>query len=209
MVEYLLYLFFFILLLIVTAIVSYYFRIFRDMNKESYERNELIDFKSIFVRELIYLFEANGNMQYGIPAFLLSAVLTHVWTLLGAVVGSPHYTNEFGNYFFLSFVIYLAIIIGYPFLFDAFLGEKQEMEPYNPLVQFFSQEVPMLMGCGISLIAANLTVYGLYHEIYFLFVLVNIVVIMGLFLYRLNGQSFFGIPFPQKREITIDEELQV
>jgi hypothetical protein len=210
--EYLLYLLFFLLTLVIVSAINHYVRIFKDKDRDSYDRIELLDIRTIFIREFIFIFEANKNMQYGVPAFLLTAFITHGWTLLGGLIGSPHYTNEVGNYFFLSFLLPLLLAVGHPFLFDAFLGDKHLENPYSPPVQFFSQEIPMLMGCSVSMIAANLTVYGMYHEVYFLFILLNIVVVAFLVLYRMNFENFFGLKFPRKQAIEedrFDEELEV
>lgn len=221
MIEYLLYLFFFLLVLFFVCVVSHYVAIFKDREREQFDRAELTDFRSFFVRELISLFETNGNMQYGIPAFLLGAIITHGWSLLGGMIGSPHFTNEFGNYFFLSLFLFALFAFGYPFIFDAFFGEKRHSDPFNPLLMFFGQEIPFLSGMAISSIAANLSVYGLYHEIYFLFVFVNTLLIFGLLIYKINWESFFGIKklgnahtraeedFENMDEIGIDEELEI
>lgn len=221
MLEYLLFLFFFLVFLFLVCVVSHYVAIFKDREREQFDRAELTDFRSFFVRELISLFEANGNMQYGIPAFLLGAILTHGWTYLGGMIGSPHYTNELGNYFFLSGFLFILFAIGFPFAFDAFFGEKRHSDPFNPVLMFFSQEIPFLAGMAISTIAANTAVYGMYHEIYFIFVLINILIVFGLLIYKINWEAFFGIrklgnahtraeeDFENMDEIDIDDELEI
>ncbi|MCB1156625.1 MAG: hypothetical protein H7A25_08005 [Leptospiraceae bacterium] len=217
MLVYLLFLLFFILVLIFLSLGSYYFRIFRDPEKDNFTRNELIDVRSIFVSEFISTLEHNGNLQYGIIAFLVSAVLGHLWTFLGGIIGRPFYANEFGNYFFLSFLLPVGLMAAYPYIFDAFFGEKRESNPFSPLVQFFSQEIPIVSGVSLSVVAANLTVYGYYHEIYFLFVLINVLIILSLLVYKITADTFFGIA-PVRRQMNEsfnnvdefdDEELEI
>ena len=219
--EYLLYLFFFLIVLFLVCVVSHYVAIFKDKEREQFDRTELTDFRSFFVRELLSLFEANGSMQYGIPAFLLGAILAHIWSVLGGAIGSPHYTSEFGNYFFLSPLLFLLIAFGYPFVFDAFFGEKRHSDPFNPILLFFSQEIPFLSGVAVSTIAANMAVYGMYHEVYFLFTFITSIVVFGLLIYKINWETFFGLAklgnahtraeedFEHMEEIGIDDELEI
>lgn len=103
--EFLLYLIFFGIVSVVLALANYYFKLLFLSGRESFERLELVDWIRIVPDELIKLLEFNGSLQYGAIAFFVSAFVSYLWTLLGGIIGAPHYSDAFGNYFFLSFLL--------------------------------------------------------------------------------------------------------
>ncbi len=200
--EFLLYLIFFFIAYGVISVLNYYIKLFGDREKETFTRDELIDYLRIVPKEMLSVVESHEDIQNGGIAFFLSAFITYLWSLLGGLVGSPHYTNEFGNYFFQSFFILGILVATYSSLKEAILGDLIFTNPEHFLVKLFNQEIPMLSGCGISLIAANLSVYGLYHQTLFLFVLCNVCIIAALLLYKMSGKQIPDINFPMKDRVT-------
>ncbi|MCG6193550.1 hypothetical protein LFX25_09885 [Leptospira sp. FAT2] len=190
--EFLLYLIFFGILSVVLVLVSYYFKLLFLSGRESFERLELIDWIRIVPDELIKLLESNGSIQYGAIAFSVSAFVSYLWTLLGGIIGAPHYADAFGNYFFLSFLLPVTLLTTYGVLVELVLKDLPSTSPNHFLVRFFEQEVTILSGSSISVIASNLAVYGLFHEIPFLFVLPNISIIAVLLVLRWNGKVRIG-----------------
>lgn len=188
--EFFLYLVFVHITLVVFALIKYYVRLFGDSERESFTKSELTSFTSIIPKEILAFLELDGSMQYSLIALLVSNLIAYGWTITGGMIGSPHYTNEIGNYFFLSCLIFILFLFGYPELVETvFLpGAKSG----NPLFKLLAQEHSIITGIGLALIGSNLAVYGLYHEIYFLFVFFNILIISVLTIYKLCG---YEVPF--------------
>lgn len=101
--EFLLYLIFFGIVSILLVLASYYFKLLFLSGRESFERLELVDWIRIVPNELIKLLESGGSLQYAGIAFFVSAFVSYLWTLLGGMIGAPHYADSFGNYFFYHF----------------------------------------------------------------------------------------------------------
>ena len=127
--EFILYLIFFVICFILLALLRYYIQLFSDLERDQFDRSELIDFQKLIPKEMLNILEANGNMQEGLIAFLAFSLIAYGWSLLGGLIGSPHFTNEIGNYFFQSCLLFIAAYFGYAPLVDAFLGSKKYAEP--------------------------------------------------------------------------------
>ncbi|RHX79974.1 hypothetical protein [Leptospira yasudae] len=207
--EFLLYLIFFGIISVVLVLASYYFKLLFLSGRESFERLELIDWIRIVPDELIKLLESNGSIQYGAIAFSVSAFVSYLWTLLGGIIGAPHYADAFGNYFFLSFLLPVTLLTTYGVLVELVLKDLPSTSPNHFLVRFFEQEVTILSGSSISVIASNLAVYGLFHEIPFLFVLPNISIISVLLVLRWNGKvKIGGIQFAGQKNRFHEEDSE-
>lgn len=186
--EFILYLLFYSLSFIVLAIIRYYFLLFSDSARDQFDRSELIDFAKLIPKEILTILESNGSLQVGIIAFSVFSLIAYGWSLLGGLIGTPHYTNEIGNYFFQSCLLFIAVFFGYAPVVDIILGSKKYSEPDSFLVKFLSQENCIIIGVGLACIAANLSVYGMHHQIIFPFTLLNITIISGMLLYKLKNE---------------------
>ncbi len=207
--EFLLYLIFFGFVTSVLVLVSYYFKLLFLSGRDSFERPELVDWIRILPEELLKLLESGGSLQYGAIAFSISAFISYLWTLMGGIIGAPHYADAFGNYFFLSFLLPVTLFTTYGVLVDLILKDLPSTSPNHFLVRFFEQEVPVLSGCSISVIASNLAVYGLFHEIPFLFVLPNVGIIGVLLVLRWNGKvKIGGIHFSGPKKTSYEEDSE-
>ncbi|WP_061248620.1 hypothetical protein [Leptospira alstonii] len=207
--EFLLYLIFFGIVSGLLVLASYYFKLLFLSGRESFERLELIDWIRIIPDELIKLLESNGSLQYGAIGFFVSAFVSYLWTLLGGMIGAPHYADSFGNYFFLSFLLPATLLTTYGVLVEFVLKDLPSTNPNHFLVRFFEQEVAVLSGSAISVIASNLAVYGLFHEIPFLFVFPNISIIAVLLVLRWNGKvRIGGIQFSGSKNRSHEEDSE-
>ena len=110
--EFILYLIFFVICFILLALLRYYIQLFSDLERDQFDRSELIDFQKLIPKEMLNILEANGNMQEGLIAFLAFSLIAYGWSLLGGLIGSPHFTNEIGNYFFQSCLLFIAAYFG-------------------------------------------------------------------------------------------------
>ncbi len=191
--EFFLYLIFLVFTLVTIALVDYYFGLLFLSGKETFEKQELTDWVRIVPSKILSIFESGGSLQYGLIAFGISTFFSYVWTLTGGLIGSPHYTDSFGNYFFLSCIMPVMVLAFYHFLSSELLrAARISPDSGSFLSRLLAQEIPLLSGVFISVIASNLAVYGFYHEIAFLFVLPNILILGVLLVLRWNGKVKFG-----------------
>jgi hypothetical protein len=163
--------------------------LFSDVGRDQFDRSELIDFGKLIPKEILNILESNGSLQDGIISMTVFSLLAYGWSLLGGLVGTPHYTNEIGNYFFQSCLLFVGVFFGYAPIVDIILGSKKYSEPDSFLVKFLSQENCILTGVGLACIAANISVYGMHHQIIFPFTLFNILVVSGMLLFKLKSQT--------------------
>ncbi|MDX1958887.1 MAG: hypothetical protein SFU98_09955 [Leptospiraceae bacterium] len=181
--ELFIFLIFFIFSFAMLSLIAYYVNLFTNSDRDSFEKSELIDFARIIPREVVGVVEANGSLQNGLIGFFSAAIFAFLWNLLGSLFASTRYSHEFSIYLFLSILLPLGIFFGLPFLVG-FL--RDSLGNSNIVTKIFSQEVSILGGVSVSLIAQNLTIYGVYHEVSFFLILINILTIGGLFIYKLN-----------------------
>ncbi|TGL65729.1 hypothetical protein [Leptospira sarikeiensis] len=206
--EFFLYLIYLVITLVIISLGDYYFQLLYLSGKDTFEKQELTDWARIIPFKIMNLFESAGSLQYGLLAFGLAAFFSYVWTLTGGLIGSPHYTDSFGNYFFLSFIMPVLLLAFYSFLSSEILrAARISRNSGSFLARLLNQEIPLLSGTFVSVIASNLAVYGLYHEISFLFVLPNILILMVLLILRWNGKvKFGGIRLDREEEVPEDLE---
>ncbi|TGK00597.1 hypothetical protein EHO59_11630 [Leptospira semungkisensis] len=206
--EFFLYLIYLVITLVVVSLADYYFGLLHLSGKDTFEKIELTDWARIIPSKVVSIFETGGSLQFGLIAFGISAFFSYIWTLMGGLIGSPHYTDSFGNYFFLSFIMPVLVLAFYSFIASEIL-KAARISPSSGsfLARLIAQEIPLLSGIFISVIASNLAVYGMYHEISFLFVLPNVLVLIVLLILRWNGKVKFG-GIRLDREAEEDEELE-
>jgi hypothetical protein len=179
--ELLLFIFFFILTHNLLAIVSYYVLLFLGSDRDSFDRSELVDFKRIIPKQILSLFEGNGDLTFGIIAFFSAALISYLWMLLGGLLGTTHYSDEVAPYFFHSVLWPIAIYFGFPAL-KKFISSGYG--DHHPISKFFSQDLAALAGSSITLIASSFAAYGAYHEMSFFILFLNSLLISGLLIYK-------------------------
>ncbi len=179
--ELLLFIFFFILTHNLLAIVSYYVLLFLGSDRDSFDRSELVDFKRIIPKQILSLFEGNGDLTFGIIAFFSTALISYLWMLLGGLFGTTHSSDEVAPYFFHSFLWPVAIFFGFPAL-KKFIASGYG--DHHPISKFLSQELAALAGASITLIASSFACYGAYHEMSFFLLFLNSILISGLLIYK-------------------------
>lgn len=179
--EFLLFLLFYILTHSFLALSSYYYKLFSNSDRDSFERAEILDLPRIIPRQIVSVFEANGNLQYGILVFFGMSFFSFLWILLGGLFGTAHYMDEFPAYLFHSFLLPAIILFGMPFAKDTVIGAFGKI---HPLGKVFEQELPALGGVSVTLVASSLASYGFYHEMLFIVIFINALIISGLFIYK-------------------------
>lgn len=115
-------------------------------------------------------------MGFGLFSYMVS--------LLGGIVGSPHYSSSWGNYFFHFPFLCIFFLFAFPFLEEGF-GRGQ-------FRFFFKSGRAVLSGLGLGSCSAAFTSWGLYHDFSFFFCLFTLVVLCPL-VFIWNSQIFLGI----------------
>ncbi|TGN16901.1 hypothetical protein, partial [Leptospira idonii] len=200
--EFILFLFFLIFTTILTGVVGYYANLLFFNAKENYPREEITEIWGEVFRLTLGLFESGGNLVLGAVLFVTASLIAFFWSLLGGLIGTPHYSNAMGNYFFQFPILFFIFLFTYPFLKDAFgtVGTSKIL---------FENGRSVLAGLGLGTWSANLAAWGLYHEFYFLFVLMNGILVLWPLTYYWNGIRFFSITIGPAERFTShwDEDI--
>ncbi|GBF49363.1 hypothetical protein LPTSP4_08740 [Leptospira ryugenii] len=184
--EFALFLFFFVFFSLVTSVCAYYAELLFFDRKQKYEREEITDVWLPSIQKLLDVLEKGTSLPIGLPFFLGFGLLAWLWTLLGGIVGEPHYAHSPGNYMFHSPIFWMAYFISLPYLKEGFSG--------NPIVDsIVANARPSLSGFGIGFVSANFSAWGLYHEFYFVFPLFHLLFMLYPFVYLWNGREWFGL----------------
>jgi len=186
--EFILFLLFFAIGLVFLSLLGYYYILLFQSNRDTFERDELVDFQRILSPQVLSNFETEGDLQSGLIAFAISVVVSFLWSLLSAVFGLSTYSNEFTTYFFNSCFIPLVFFYGAPLLQDYLSGN---IGSSHIATKLSGQTTALVAGSTSFLFASNITLYGFYHEALFFFVFINIVSLIAVYIYR-------------KREVAID-----
>lgn len=163
------------------GLISHYFILFSNPDRTTFERNELLDFAHILPKQAIAIFEAHGNLQYGIATFFGMAFVSFLWMLLGGLFGTSHYADEPTPYFFHSFLLPALVAFGLPAL-KSYVGSG--FSKSQPIYKILSQEIPALAGSSVTLLASSFACYGAYHEMMFFVLFLNALVIVAIYLFK-------------------------
>ncbi|MDZ4726620.1 MAG: hypothetical protein SH817_10715 [Leptospira sp.] len=201
--EFALFLFFIVLTSTLTGVISYYANLLFFQKKEMYQREEITHIWEPALRLLLNVCESGGNLYIGLGLFFGFALFAWAWSLLGGILGTPHYTSSPGNYFFQTPLLFIGFLFGYNFLKEGFSSP-------GPAKIFFDSGRAVLSGLGIGYFSSNLTVWGLYHEFFFLFVLISGLLVIYPLIYYWNGKAFFGITIgPKERYVPQFEDEDI
>ncbi|MBX7059591.1 MAG: hypothetical protein K1X75_16120 [Leptospirales bacterium] len=177
----------------VAFFLDYWLRLFQQ--KDSYERDELLDFTAILRREFEIL---TVRGEAGLNYLALAAGVGGGWTLtlLGGLLSPDqvalvpdHGENQVPNYFFQSFLFVGVLHAIWPSLRDFAIDRGG---PDGLLARLLESETPFFFGICCCLAAMSLTMWGVYHEMSFLFSAANAIVCIGYALYRLRQAASGG-----------------
>ncbi|TGN13420.1 hypothetical protein [Leptospira ilyithenensis] len=194
--EFFLFFIFLAISIALTGVLSYYSDLLFFSAKENYHRDEITKPWESALQSVVSLFESGGNLAIGASLFLFFSLFAWFWSLLGGIIGSPHYTSSFGNYFFHAPLLFFGFLFGFPFFKEGF-GQVG----FGKIIADNGR--PVLSGLGLGTLAANLSIWGLYHEFFFLFVLITGILILWPLLSYWNDRKFFSIsvgPEPRHTE---------
>ncbi len=207
MIEFIVFLICNLVLITIFSLIRYYVLLFKEEHKDSYSRDELIDFQKLIPKSILDIFEMNGSLQNSFIVYLVISLITYLFCLMGGIVGSPHYTSEIGNYFFLFPVLFLAFTFGYPFFVSAIFPDL-EYNNHSLIRQLISQESSIILSSGLSLLAMNFAVYGVFQQISFLFVLLNTILVFGILIWKLCKPTIIEENYESEGEYVSDPDWE-
>jgi hypothetical protein len=158
----------------VVLVLDYWGRLLRQ--QDSYSRDELVDFYRIILRQVEAL---TGRGDSGLNYLSLAAGVGMAWllALFGGVLSPDvslapdHAEDQIPNYFFQS-ILFLAILhIVWPSLKD--VASDQGGGPDGIASRLLATDAPFFFSFAIALGAINLTEWGVYHQMSFLFSAIN------------------------------------
>ena len=160
----------------IVLVVRYWYELISTRN--SYTREELVDLIRIIPEQLSRLTSRGGESVLSYLAIGSGVFVAWFLVLLGGLLSpdttpSPdHASAHVTNYFFQSVLFPGILHLVWPSIKDVVMDNAGEDSlPFR----FFSAEVPFFFGLACALGAVNLTVWGYYHEMSFLFCLINLV----------------------------------
>lgn len=191
--EFIIFIIFVIINLVLILLIKYYSNLFGDLNRSEYYREELTGITRIIVAEFKKLLD---EWMISILSLVAAIFLTWLWTLMGGIIGSPHYTDEFGNYFFLSSFILILTITFLHEIYQFAVNKLAGGNEFSLLAKFFQPKKMIVAGIASALSSANMTIYGMYHEVWFIFVLINLITIYFFTVIYLNDKYPARLIFP-------------
>ncbi|TGL90755.1 hypothetical protein EHQ68_04855 [Leptospira congkakensis] len=180
--EFFLFLLFLTFFVLFTAVLVYYVKILFFSAKTNYRREELTDIRGDVFRICLDVLESGGNLIYGIGAFFGSALLVWLWSLLGSVLGEKG-PGPFEHIFHMP-IFFLALFFSFPFLKEAYRGEK-----YLAVVK------PTLSGLALGNLSAGAVHYGLDRDLFFLFYLLLLLLQIPVLIFLWNREPILGMSF--------------
>jgi hypothetical protein len=157
--------------------------------KTTVTRLELLD-PTVLIGFALNKIVPSQNTAASVVSFLISFVFAFFLLWLGGLVApdrsdSPDFAgNEIANYFFQSNLILLLLHFSWNYFRDLTIDKKNTFAG-----KLAETETAFLSGTGLTLSAAGLASWGVYHEMYFLAVFGNAVFAMGFLHYMLLRQD--------------------
>ncbi|MBI3395557.1 MAG: hypothetical protein HY042_06970 [Spirochaetia bacterium] len=174
----------------IVLVLNYWANLFRS--QEQYTRDELLDFVRIIMDQIQRLTTQHGNPALNFGSLACGIGAAWLLTLFGGLVSPAapphpdHASAQIPNYFFQSALFLMILHVVWPSLKDMAVGRGG---PDSLLFRIVDTEVPFFFGLSVGLASINIAVWGVFHEMNFLFSLVNALVCLGYAFFRLTGLS--------------------
>jgi len=180
-------------------VLHYWYNLFQS--RDQYSREEILDILTILKEQIQRL---TGSQEISLVGTAIFAGVITAWilALFGGLVSPDsstapdHAEAEMPNYFFQSALFILILHLVWPSMKE-FVSDRMGSD--SPISQLLEAEVPYFFGLATALGAINIAVWGIYHEMLFLFCFLNMVIMLAYVGYRLQGlESPGGGGPPQK-----------
>ncbi len=168
---------FFFINTFLVLLVNYYRRLFTQ-DKNTFERDEITDFKQILLSSWSRLFEKEPLPSYG--GLAIGIFLGLLFSYMGGAYG-----RYYESYFFHSAVIPVLWYLGLPYIKEKISISMEE----NFIYRIVDKDITFFFGLSVVTVSSSFTAYGIYHAISFLWVFANGVGILGLLLFRIYREE--------------------
>lgn len=171
----------------IALVFDYWLQLFR--RKDSYDREELIDFVYILQRQF-ELLTSRGDATLNYLGLVSGLGVAWLLTLFGGLLSpdqtamSPdHAENQVPNYFFQSILFVGVLHAIWPSMREF---AQDRGGPDGFLARLLDTELPFFFALCVTLASISLSLWGVYHEMNFLFCLVNAALCIAYAMYRLR-----------------------
>ncbi|MCE9599667.1 MAG: hypothetical protein K8S54_17035 [Spirochaetia bacterium] len=180
----------FSILMGVVLVLQYWSELIRA--KENYTKDELLDFLQIIPDRLRRL---AGQEELGLAIMALVSGIAVAWllTLLGGVFAEniaadipDHAEGSVPNYFFQSALFVFVLHIAWPSFKEFALDRGGES---GVLFRVLSTEIPFFVALSVTIASINLTSWGVYHSMSFLFCFPDIILLLVYAGYRIDSMD--------------------
>jgi hypothetical protein len=150
--------------------LHYWLHLFRF--KDSYTRNELLNFTDILRGELRLITDADIA---GATLFLIGIAFGWLCILFGGLLSpdrlqAPDFSEDFAtNYFFQSLL--------FPVLLQLLWPSFEDIVEKGPLARVIRRKYPLLIGLTLTLSPAGVAFWGSYYHLTFLWVFLNMILL--------------------------------
>ena len=153
-------------------ILNYFRKLFGD-GRDEYARSELLDIRSSLLAEWQSLSRKNEVSTY--IGLFLGIMLGFICSYLG------------GNQGLGSYIFHSALVPVLFYFIMSLLRERFESSIDNGslLIKLIGNDIPFIVGICAAVIAQNVTHFLTQQNINFLWVIINVLLIVGLAIYRL------------------------
>ena len=184
--DFIIWFFVFSFLLALILVLNYYIFLFRS--RENVNRKEVFPIHKIVYNELGRLL-MNKNAAPRLISFLLGILCVWMLTLLGGFlapdlsIAADYAASQIPNYFFQSVIFVLILHLFWPALMETVPLQTRIMKDLGNL------NFPFLFSLSLGLAAMNISLWGLYHELSFIYCIINASLCLGYGSYRLNLEN--------------------
>jgi hypothetical protein len=171
----------------IVLVLNYWFKLFQA--KDEYRREEILDFVTILRTELEIL-TARGEPLLNYAGLGLGVATAWLLTWFGGLMSPDasaltpdHAENQMPNYFFQSVLFLMMLHFVWPSLKEVAVDR---MGVGGLASRALEAELPYFFGLASALGAINVTVWGVFHEMSFLFCAINMLLCLVYAGYRLS-----------------------
>lgn len=171
----------------IVLVLNYWFKLFQA--KDEYRREEILDFVTILRTELEIL-TARGEpllnyagLGLGVATAWLLAWFGGLMSPDASALTPDHAENQMPNYFFQSVLFLMMLHFVWPSLKELAVDR---MGVGGLASRALEAELPYFFGLASALGAINITVWGVFHEMSFLFSAINMILCLVYAGYRLS-----------------------
>lgn len=171
----------------IVLVLNYWFKLFQA--KDEYRREEILDFVTILRTELEIL-TARGEPLLNYAGLGLGVATAWILAWFGGLMSPDasaltpdHAENQMPNYFFQSVLFLMMLHFVWPSLKELAVDR---MGVGGLASRALEAELPYFFGLASALGAINITVWGVFHEMSFLFCAINMILCLVYAGYRLS-----------------------